>query len=562
MTAYSLVDNKSTQLANIIVQNGRSEVQIYPFSKKASPQNDLIKRFELHDVDIVCATWVVVPRNEEGSGQKKRNNKDNQHQASDFHSLLAVALSLGVIKLFSAFSDDAVQNITQVLPVKQLSQSRAGWCWGITRDGRIVHINIRKPSQSKYLHTRDQAFEQVLGLDTNDKTAPLVGSFEEKAFIISTTKERDNVVASSTLSVKSRSPVTHIAHIGDYVYTTYEDLNTVYMRTKKEFKKIAGEIEIQGSTIFKLIPIYKNYLAVITDKGIEVYADGSFVCLISSDVRLENMFLVRLNYVLVWYDRNQPKFVKIDGPELNRPVEIIADNKGNKTIKAHGQESHLPEEQYDPVVNQEPSRLLQKLKDLLLSSNTVKHYRKGVTELCVANDDEDNIKETVRLLSQSDLRNILVERLFICVSTRVAKEPHKKTSLAVWLRWILLTHGGLILRNRDLTKHLTSLESGLEEGVSILLRLLALRGRMQMLRSQAEFRNRISRQGQEEEVEEDSNEESGDEDFTYDGYDDAEKDATVNGEESIIFANGENDDFDSIADEDISEAEGSDDDDE
>ena len=182
--------------------------------------------------------------------------------------------------------------------------------------------------------------------------------------------------------------------------------------------------------------------------------------------------------------------------------------------------------------------LFSQLSRLLTSEKVPK---KEVLRLCSSNDNEDSIKDTIRLFSQSEKCCDLVENLFEIVSKKVASDPSRKSSLSIWLKWVLLAHGGYISKQEKLETSLALLQTSLDDGMKLMPKLLALQGRLQLLKSQAELRNKISTQTQEEESEPEDEYETFNETFNN----------TTNIEESVVYANGENDDdFDSIEQKD------------
>lgn len=110
-------------------------------------------------------------------------------------------------------------------------------------------------------------------------------------------------------------------------------------------------------------------------------------------------------------------------------------------------------------------------------------------ETCLSTRDEDMVKVSVQRLD-STLAVKLLERL----AEKMSRTPTRAGQLNVWVKWVMIAHGGYIVTMPNLLKSLSSLHSLLAERVSTLPRLLALQGRLEMLKSQMELRRDMKQQ--------------------------------------------------------------------
>lgn len=116
-------------------------------------------------------------------------------------------------------------------------------------------------------------------------------------------------------------------------------------------------------------------------------------------------------------------------------------------------------------------------------------------ESCLHTTDSDTILATIRKLS-SPMAVTLLQRL----TERLARRPGRAQSLGTWIRWTLVAHGGYLVTLPDLVRTLSGLHATLNQRAAALPRLLALQGRLDMLRAQVELRHEIrSERAQEQE---------------------------------------------------------------
>lgn len=114
-------------------------------------------------------------------------------------------------------------------------------------------------------------------------------------------------------------------------------------------------------------------------------------------------------------------------------------------------------------------------------------------ESCLHVTDSATILSTIRRLT-SPLAVQLLERL----AERIARRPGRAGSLGIWVRWTLVAHGGYLVSLPDLMGTLSGLYTTLHSRAGALPRLLALQGRLDMLKAQVDLRKAL-RSGVEEE---------------------------------------------------------------
>lgn len=161
---------------------------------------------------------------------------------------------------------------------------------------------------------------------------------------------------------------------------------------------------------------------------------------------------------------------------------------------------------------------------------------KQLLETCLSERNEKTIKTSIIKLEPS-LAAKLLERL----AEKMARVQHRSAQLTVWIKWVIVVHGGYLVTVPNLLKTLASLHSTLATRVAILPRLLALQGRLELLSAQLDVRGEILESSREIE---DDTEDIAEAVYTEDAY-------IVNGEEDFDEAEDSDEDEQDEDDEDV-----------
>lgn len=522
MTAFSTADASGLFVASVIVKKARNEVQIRVFpGENGQVSDELVQRFDLDALaEITSVSWF----NDVEAGTKKKLKK-RQAEANGLlekevstgpQGLLAVVLDSSEVLVLSPYSETPLHRITELKKVQLVAGSRNPGSFWAHLPSALIEYSISSQSISTTIKVPKSSYTCIQHLAGSRELVALGGlalNFYDPG--------------KKTLSgkIQTDGTVTALQQAGLYLYVATEANNNVEVYDLSKNNEHIGTLESAGE-IAKINRISENQVAVVSASVTEIYTGLELTSTVHGAV--ENLFSQKSAYVAVLYDRNQPEFEAIS--ELNKDIQIQARQKKKKTKKEASPDVTLDSVRPVEIDNLPPLELYSSLSGLLTAKKVLKTK---VVRLCSSNDDEESIKETFRLFSQSDDREVLVKNLFSIVSTKVASDPLSKSLLSLWLKWILLTHGGYILKQDLLRDNLKKLQRSFEDGMTMMLRLLALQGRLHLLKSHAEFRTQVA----EAEV----SEEGSDDEF--DADDDA---AESNVEELIVYANGENDDFDSV----------------
>jgi U3 small nucleolar RNA-associated protein 5 len=118
-------------------------------------------------------------------------------------------------------------------------------------------------------------------------------------------------------------------------------------------------------------------------------------------------------------------------------------------------------------------------------------------ETCLRNVEIDAICATVERLPSPLVGNLLQK-----LAERLHKKPGRAGMLMIWVQWSLVAHGGYLASQPQLVKQLATLNKVLKERANGLQPLLSLKGRLDMLQAQLNFRKHIQRRTADDDEEE------------------------------------------------------------
>ena len=125
----------------------------------------------------------------------------------------------------------------------------------------------------------------------------------------------------------------------------------------------------------------------------------------------------------------------------------------------------------------------------------------NLLETCFHLKDLTIVRATIERI-ESPLATILLERL----AERLHSRPGRAGSLMVWIQWTLVAHGGYLASQPELMKKLSSLHRVVGERANSLPSLLSLKGKLDMLEAQMNFRKAMQARSRVNMLDEDDDE--------------------------------------------------------
>jgi len=131
-------------------------------------------------------------------------------------------------------------------------------------------------------------------------------------------------------------------------------------------------------------------------------------------------------------------------------------------------------------------------------SQALKTNDVALLESCLQTTDLNTIRATIQRLD-SPLAGILLQK----IADRLFKRPGRAGSLMVWVQWTSVTHGGYLATQRDLIKKLAELDRVVDGRSTALRPVLALKGKLDMMGAQLEYRRSVQDQRRRSDEDED-----------------------------------------------------------
>jgi len=558
------IDDSNLYFTNVISKNGRNEVQIFPINQNASESiilDSLIVKIELQADEIVTSCcWINNSGIKNSERVKKRGKRRQSSSESDLNEAtadnknLAVALENGDILILSPHHNEIIDRISYGSKITCLTPSLIhDSVWGVLGENRsIVEISLAQSKEVKNFKFKED--NQIQFAKTIRQTGGssrsqhiLIGS--NNLYLVDPSKPKKSLLIKFP-QISEPSPITKIEQSRlkeNLVAVVRENSNQIYLYNTSDsaifttFKTSTSQI--YGIQLIANKDTTEEFLMAITPEGVEVFKidfdsnneDQLPACLIKTSfhdsmdkIIFMDVFLNEKDLIGVWYNGNEPKFENINW-NFNSVGEIQVSIDYNE--KVNGVIDNRIDDIEFPATTEINNLAVNKLyKDLVKLLNVSKKTGdENVIKLCSSNNDDDNIKETIKLFSTSESSSSLITKLFEIISNEVASEPSKNSALSIWLKWLLLVHGGFIAKQPEQYDNLKTLQTGLTEGMKLMPRLLGLQGRLQLLKSQTQLRNNLNNMNIESDDEEDKD----------------VSNIIANNDDSgnITIANGESDDF-------------------
>lgn len=536
----------STDLISKFSQNGeqfafqanlshKNVISLYPIDS----QNDfkvptsLITQidYEQNDLnvkDILSVSWCLSSTNSiasmeqtpfSGSGDavttRSRKRKASLSDQSDDNRLevngsssecyLVNSFPAGKIVIFSGNGKNNIVNIIQNKHDLLFLDTRDSFIWILDSDKTVKKFTYLQNKPLKTFHLSDGKNDQI----TNFEVHPLLDNqdyitilTDSNVFVIDPSKRRATTVAKFNL-------------FGPLCTSIFKDGSKIIIA---DIEKISV-FDISTKQLIKEWKIQSENVKIINDKfiiALTVY--GKLVCMSLDDDEIVSTISVNeseiIDYtemsnglLLSWLNINEPKFEFVDLSKITQENEIVIDNGSiedetetlidNKSTK----EKDEANDDSKNIVNEEESgvdkdKLIQveqdELSKSLLSALDSESNETLISDLLLSNDWEElKIERFIVTKLSSDFQ---IQKLLNIISKSIKSNPRNKSSLPfIWLK-LLLTLKDITTysKNSKYSKHNTKtirhVRSTLKSSSDSLSVLLALQGKLELLKSQASLR--------------------------------------------------------------------------
>lgn len=552
----ALADPTGSYVANIISNSkgGRNEVQIFNISGSSSSQiqASVAVKFELTALECpIDAMWFTpsLSNSNPKAPKRKQGTTDLDQEVTFTQPQLAVLLQTNEIILMLPTHSTITKRINpEPKIIRFLGISNSMHIWAIADTPKLVELSLETGmvSRSNKYKEDDSVYIGSVVFSKNSKLAPLVLIGATQIYSVDALKVRVPVLQKSSLPNNDPAKIKHVRMSitnPKICYIASENSSQVYSYNTEDMT-LRSTFEASGNVLdLNVIPTGgQELVAATTANGVDTFqphSDQKCGTIKSGGRPLTGIFIniASQRLVGVFHDVNEPLFELIDctlPPAGDIEIKVSLQKIDAEKTSNAGHQIQLPAT--CTIINESPEVILRQLVDLL----TIEGVRSDeVITLCSQNDDPATIKETVMLISLCENSKELVDLLISSIGPAVLADAADTTSLSIWLKWLLLLHGGTIAREPNHNEQLKQLQTGLEKGVALLPHMLALQGRLKLLKAQAEFRDKMASLALNEESEE------------------QEVPGAQEPAQTVAYANGENDDDDvfEIGDADIDEEE-------
>ena len=555
---HSSFDREFRFYASVILARGRNEVQIFPLSSAADVAAVVdgahVSRFELEaHQQVVAISWAYGV--EEGARKKRAAGAATTAAtaASDTAQRLVVALADGELLVFVP-GGAAPRSLGTNLAVDSMCASpKNPSVWILTLDSPAALHEVAAATGKTLKTFKFDAEPRYVAVQSlaaaNHNLQHLVVTGHDATYLVDPSKPKKSHLWTNTAGAGATTWAQSAAR--PHILATaveLEGLTHVYLINATSGKVMGRSVTLIARHVTQLVFVDER-LMIVSAAGVQVVPVTTMEVGGEMEVpviRMEAELLVAVapwcgGLCGVWYDKREPRFVPIEWePEtgdvvvaavLHKPDAVPAAAAAAPLRADAGANAHA--DAYADAPAPAPTHTNISAAELTTSLSTLlaRDDAAAVTALCALNDNVAAIRSTLRQLA--GLPDML-SRLFTIVSGAVAQRPRRTLALAVWLEWLLLTHGGYLAARADQGVQLRHLHDGLAAGIKQLPQFLALQGRLNLLLSQMELRQ--SREGDEA-----------------DDGDTTVNETAIEADDSVVYANGETDDLEDVLEEEEAE---------
>ncbi|EMG49065.1 hypothetical protein SBY92_000501 [Candida maltosa Xu316] len=432
------------KIATLIDRGGKDEIKVYKVDKTGG--SEVIASVSLDD--IVDFIW---GNTNSSSTKKKRSvngtNKENNKTQQD---LLIVLLKNSDIVIISNNSEINRFNLSEDEGVaKLLKYDDDGYIWASSSSNNsIVKVSVLKGEIKDRFKVPDfnsiNIFSKKIALGTS--TNLKIGKFTKGKF-------------SGNVEIPIEESIVDVLQDSTNLVVLTSDKNAYIMEGNK-FQKIARDV----NNIQFLNYRDQNYIITIgkDNKSISFFSNDNLENSISTtSVVLDGLVSVDDSLIVFWSGKNELLFKKISWTDNELTIP-------NGTVHMNGSKPHI----------EVPKNKVKKIdaSDLLATLTTLENDNSSIVDLCASINDQNVIKTVTKELGL---------KLYPAINEAVINDV-TNTNLAIWLKWILLFNGGNPSIQQD--NNVKILKQQLESGSKIMPHLIAIKGKLQLLKLQNEMR--------------------------------------------------------------------------
>lgn len=490
------IDYYSPFVAEARLTEDVSRINFYWFTTNFVNLNHHVSVPLLHDKKIVCHCWV---RNSELKDKILKTNEGNNTCSAlkdDLGEIFFVtALNNGDILIFSPLKDEVIERIPTNYKFISITRSFSG--------SDIMFLTQRSRSLQEFSLTLKKGTKKLsFGVDKIRQIRPLVTDADTHKLILCSSKlylmriTNGNEILVNEIKQNDEnkyiSSTKQLSLNKNYILVSKEGSSTIDVFDIRDLKnsltiKVPSIINSIGSVVNSITST--EYIVVATDLQIQAFEfptkgvnhpKPAFVITPSethNNITFVNLFETDGELIVAFIENDQLNFSMIEWK--NKMAQFIS-------VPPVLGKSSIPQRQSQ--LSKEKS-LVENILNLLKDKNL---NDEELLKNCFACEDEDTVKNVIRLLPISELDREAPVLLFEKIGKCICNHPLSPSPASIWLKWLLLFHGAHIGRTSEQNENLLVLQKKLTEGMKLLPLLYGIQGRLQLLKSQTELRNRLN----------------------------------------------------------------------
>ncbi|EGW31873.1 uncharacterized protein SPAPADRAFT_62483 [Spathaspora passalidarum NRRL Y-27907] len=457
-------------IACSISRHGKNEIRFYKLSQEnetvtSSVANSIF--LENSIIDIIWSTSV--------SKSPKRRKRTSEDTPVDISNDTLIALDeSGNLIVLSPLSNKPIKQFTTRVPGTKLIKAD-NFIWIKSKDSLIKYssdddtvISIQVPSATTIEVLPGKAPHVVL----SDGSKLSLGKIVKNKFV----QEHELEIKGVTQIIQSKTKPDLLAVLADELYIV--NLKDLDHYTKIEY---TGNATVLSTVSY----IAEEYIQVSTQEKVYLVRFGDKQ--VSKTITTNNvteLFTHESILVGAYKDLNDVEISDIHWISDNEGEIINTETTKSSSSSLPNAKIHIPK--ITAINNVEYSQLLETLLEKL---NSTELNKNSIVKLCSSINNEETIKQTIKALVFDQVSNTSIEKLYSIISNEVSKDCSINKSLGIWLKWILLTYGGVIAKSDQ--SNLKNLQKELSSGLELLPHLIVIQGRLQLLTLQSEIRQKV-----------------------------------------------------------------------
>lgn len=480
---YCIFQNR---IAKVVHRNDKDEIQFYeitassPSSSSTSSSSNAectlagsifidgtIMDIQFRSKSTTSSSKVSKKRAVNGTQQKNTGGTD----ADEY--LLAAILESGEVQVISWLSNSIINTITsaQEFQLNKVVAYEEENIYGVNKLRDLYQINAVTGKSTKI---KVSGFDSLAIVDgkvyVGDGKQIDIGSITKNKFAKSKTftcpvefTKVENFLQDMCILSDGKSTFIFDTKTGDTQELVANE------NDKRSINRYVGSLQLDD----------ESYLVTAGESALDIFtSSGKHFNTIHTNKYITNVFAIKSTPLFIWNDDNEDFHAgafSIDQSQIN-----AENGSGASVIRTKNVTNTLIDLPSNNNVNPLDKESL--ISSLTKSLGEEIPDAENILLVCSSASENDDIRDVVTVLSVEQS-----EKLFFVISTEMEENVTSNFTLSLWLKWVLLVHGGSFARNPNIS--VKNIQTQLKAGLKVMPHLYAIKGKLQLLKLQSELRS-------------------------------------------------------------------------